>query len=186
MPETIKDGTGSGQLAKVNHNNRLYTASVTKGMEVEAAENGDYYMVCNGTSHDTTQNGWRLHLKNTSSTHYIHVQEIQVSCDSAGRWHLGYNGIPSSGTDIDPVNFNIGSTKQPTVEASYDGAMTFSTDPSYLTGGRVEADVKYIENYGGSMVIPPGSSIQLSWNGDGAGTIAFAIQFYVEEIGESA
>lgn len=183
MPDTIRDGTGSGTLAKVNGGNRLFTSAVTKEEAVEAAENEDYYLVCNGSSHDTTQNGWRLHLKNTSSTQRIHIQELQMSCDGAGRWHLGYNGIPTSGTDIDPVNLTIGSNKLPTVEASYDGAMTFSTSPSYITGGRLLADTKYIENFKGAMIIPPGGSVQLSWNADASGkTIAFGIQFYVEDI----
>ena len=48
MPDMIRDGSGKGNLAKVNNNQRLYTRAVTQAEEVLSNENGDAFNINTG------------------------------------------------------------------------------------------------------------------------------------------
>jgi len=182
MSEILVDGTGKGYRAKIDSENKIWTRATTIPEATHISVNDkNYYILCNGSGHDTGTAGWRLHLKNTDPDNLILIQEVHVSSDGDGFWHMGKGGVPSSGTDIDPISLYFSSEGVPTVDAKYDSAMTFTTNPSRFTGGRYAVSCgKYIEKYDGAMVLDSGDSLQLYWRADEAGKIiSFGLQFFI-------
>jgi len=182
MADNIKDGTGTGNLAKVDNENRISTFATTVPESTHISSDvGEYYIVCNGAGHDTGTAGWRLNVRNDSETQLLRIQEINMMATGDGMWHMGYNGVVSNGTAIVPTNMNLVSPNAAPVTAVHDSALTFTTNPTYMFGGRFIASSmgKYIEKFNGSLVLGTGSSVSLYWRADSSATIAMAIQFYM-------
>lgn len=78
MPDTIRDGAGTGYLAKVNANQRLYTQSVAINENLEATKRGASYNINTGvitlTNDDETP---ILYVKN-NETQDLHITAIAI------------------------------------------------------------------------------------------------------------
>lgn len=169
MPDTIKDGTGTGNLAKVNANSRLYTSSVSIDENLQATKNGNSYNINTGTITltDDTQTPV-LYVKNNEEQS-LHISAIAVGL---GPTTGGSGGIPvitiirnptagtivSGATAVDMEgNRNYGSSNTLSV-AAYKGAtgntMTDGEDHILMyqtTSGRLFASI--------DELLPTGSSI---------------------------
>jgi hypothetical protein len=170
MADTIKDGKGTGYLARVDKNNRLVTDAIVTDDSLDATLIGNSYNINTGeitltNAADTPV----LYLKNNETEDLI----IRAVAIGLGPTTNGTGGIPkitivrnpttgtiitSTPTDVDMnSNRNYGSTKTLTVDA-YKGAtgdtMTDGTDHLFFyqtTSGRLFATI--------DEVLPKGSSI---------------------------
>ena len=78
MPETIRDGTGSGLLAKVETGNRLKVASKTSFAEEISAQN-DRAFIFHGRCHlSANSSGAFMAIKNTSADVKIAISRIYI------------------------------------------------------------------------------------------------------------
>lgn len=168
MPEILRDGTGSGSLAKVNQNNRLYTTSITIDENLQATKSGNSYNINTGviTLTNTTDTPI-MYLKN-NETASLHIYAIAVgfgpSTGGSGVNKITVVRNPTAGTivsgatDVDiNSNRNYGSPNTLTVDA-YKGAtgltMTDGDDHLLLfqgASGRLFATI--------DELLPVGSSI---------------------------
>ena len=184
MADMIKDGRGSGKLCGVDNEYRLLTSAVTHSEALFSAEHVDYYIVSNATGppHGTAD-GWLLYLENNSSDRVLYIQEIQISLEDEGHWHMGYGGTVASGTtDVTPINMYIGSANIAETIAYKGTPIYYSTNPSRFAGGHLAAHSKHIEMYNGSLILAYKNSISLYIDtNDGAGRAAVGIQFYFKD-----
>ena len=181
MAEIIKDGTGSGNQAKVNSNNRLYCSAVTFTETTEANANGDAYNVNTGVINlSDAADTPIMYLKN-NEVQDLHITAIAVG---VGPTTGGSGGIPkitiirnpTTGTIINSTptdvavnsNRNFGSANTLAVDA-YKGAtgdtMTDGTDHIIVfqtNNGRLFAAI--------DEVLPKGASIGIKFDPQASNT----------------
>lgn len=131
MAEQIRDGTGSGKLAKVNTYNQLVTRAISGS--VEHWVNHDQGL-CYNLLFDQTPTGAGdcfLYVKNTSSDYDVVIEGFTCAVGSAEQILVKLNdtGTPSGGSTATPVNLNSGSGN------SAVGTFQTGNDITGLSGG---------------------------------------------------
>lgn len=171
MPDMIRDGAGSGSLAKIDSNNRIHVQSVTVPSDYNANKNGDAYNINTGiinlgTADDTPV----LYVKNNEIRDF-HVTAIAIgmgpSTNGSGRQPV--ITIIRNPTTIDfsaavdiNSNRNYGSSKTLAVTA-YKGA-----DGDAMTGG--DDHILIFQTPNGRLfatideVLTPGASLGIKIN----------------------
>lgn len=193
MPDSIRDGSGQGYLAKVDSDNRLHVFSkATEIQHVVSKEEQEAYQAI-GTCTLASGTVVALHLKNTSTDRNMVVTYIrhQILGNSGGtsfpndsnyyRIALGRT-YASDGSEVTPVNVFQGSGNTAKVVA-------YDTNPT-LTGTAIEIDRHYTKAAGdmntfnkeGALIIPPNGVMELSYVGDQtAGTLYTRISFIMDK-----
>ncbi len=106
MPNTIRDGTGQGYLAKVDENNRLEAYVIDR---CDCTDNsvrlGESYEFATGTfvtlANDTNEHGI-IYLKNTSTTKRLMIHELRTCGTATAKWIMYKND--TGGTLISDAN----------------------------------------------------------------------------------
>jgi len=175
MSITIKDGTGSGNVAKVTDEKRLETASITTSDKDHACGLGDTYNINTGDITLTDANETTvLYIKNNESNPLVLtalIYNLGASTGGSGDVKLNIVRNPTTGdivtnaTAADTVsNLNYGSSKTLTADV-YKGA----TVDSVVTDGTVSVSTRSASNTGrivvslGALVIPQGSSLAVNY-----------------------
>jgi hypothetical protein len=182
MSEMLRDGTGSGNLQKVDANNRALTRSVNTPEDEQATKLGTSYNINTGIIDLTNANETPLIYIKNNEDEDLHIQTIII-----GTWSStggsGTDGVPKAvflrnpitGTtventnDVDIIsNRNYGSSKTLTVDA-YKGAtgetLTGGTDHIIIQMGTSGRTVVSIDE-----VIPKGSSFGIKYTPQGSNT----------------
>jgi hypothetical protein len=181
MPDTIKDGAGTGYSVKVNGNNRLYTNSVTVSEDYQATKIGNSYNINTGVITLTDAADTPIIYFKNNEEQSFHITAIAVG---VGPSTGGSGGIPkitvirnpttgtiisSTPTDVDiNSNRNFGSSNTLDVLA-YKGAtgdtMTDGSDHIIFfqtSSGRLFATI--------DEVIPKGSSLGVKFDPQASNT----------------
>jgi hypothetical protein len=183
MPDTIRDGTGDGYLAKVNANQRLYVSAVVLDENLAATKDGRSYNINTGEITLTDDN------------------ETPVSAIAVGLGPTtgGTGGIPvitvvrnptagtiTSGSDVDiNSNRNYGSSNTLTATAKKGATgLTMTGGVDHLlfyqgTSGRLFATI--------DELLPGGSSIGVKITPQGSNTsmsVYCAIICHVEDVND--
>ncbi len=88
MPDTIKDGTGSGSLASVTDDNRLNVSSrVGSRIYYESRDNANAFGVGTPILTATTNGGYMLCIKNTSATKNMVITDWRFNWDGGSTSH---------------------------------------------------------------------------------------------------
>jgi hypothetical protein len=190
---TIKDGTGSGNLAKVDDKNRLYTYSVTEPTEQVEAENGLSFIIHKECHTAASTGGGLLYIKNNDSDYDMVIKRIFIDSHTITSEDLicvqVFDATISNGTDISTtalINKNRGSSKtfDLTVKCS-----DSSSDITYTGGTQyhsypIKTMTQYFRDMAGTIVIPAGKSILFGFKrvGGGSATDGQIISFSVNII----
>ena len=95
MAEQIKDGSGTGYLAKVDTDNRLFTRSVTQSEEFFANENGNAYNLNTGIVDLTDANETTIfYMKNNEEKDFI------ITAVVVGVWASDGDGLDMNATFV--------------------------------------------------------------------------------------
>ena len=78
MPEIILDGTGQGNWAKVNDNNRLYTDAITTSESFQASKLGNSYNINTGIIDLTDANETPLIYVKNNEDQDLHILTIVI------------------------------------------------------------------------------------------------------------
>lgn len=172
----------NGNTVAVSDDRRLFTEAVALDEATRiSVELGNYFILCNGGNGHTNATGYVLWMSNNSNTQNCLIQNISISADSSGYWHLGKGGsVASYDSAATPVNFNLNSSNIAPISA-FKGTSTgisFSSNPSKVSGGHVTANAKWVEIFGGSLVLGVNNAIGVSWQG--TGKVAVGIQFFMK------
>jgi len=188
MSFSILDGTGSGNEAKVDVENRLHTTSVSQSNQhhVSISESGSY-QVSGEISIGTSDTGI-LYLENTSDTHDLVVTFIRVmsigaaAASSAAYFTLNVGGsYTSGGAAIVPTNMKVGSSTTASATA-YDGTTPLVLANFTEIDRNYEANSMQSYNKDGSIVLGKGNSIAINHKGSTVAGEAYArISFYFEK-----
>jgi len=195
MPDSIKDGTGKGYVAKVDTENRLHTFDTVQSEEVHVAEtHGQTFGVSSGSVTLTSLNPHLvLYLTNTSSTRWLYVTEIIVSYNGGTTNHnraclfelIKSPGAPTvnntAGT-IGNLNFASGETAEGTMEF-WDGVgngMTSAGGAAVLN--HIIAQGATSINPMGLPIMNRGGAIGIRFTGEEIGDVCVSMRFMYKEV----
>ncbi len=192
MPDTIRDGTGTGELVKVGDSNRLHVRSKNLPLQHAVSEDDQLAFQVSGTASLSSGTTTVLHLTNESPSKNIVVTYIrfQILDESGGTaipnasnyFQVSHGRSYSSGeTEIEPRNVFVGSGVVSNVLSH--------TDSPTLSGTAVELDRWYPKAAGemyrynkeGALIIPPSKELELSFIGDQTGGTIYGRISYIME-----
>lgn len=164
----IVDGTGKGNMARVDKSNRLLTEAVIESEQLEAAVKGNAYQVGSGAVVLTSASESAvLHLKNNEERDLIVSAVNFTSTSQAGasdsvyliKLYLGSSGL-SAGTNSAALNSNFGSSKSLDADVVVGGEGQTVTDGT-LSGVFYFQEAQFV-NTDLAWVIPKGASFAVS------------------------
>lgn len=175
MSVTIKDGTGSGNVAKVTSENRVEVAAITQAEKDHGAQLGDKYNINTGDITLTDANKTTiLYIKNNEDNDLVinsFVYNLGATASGTGDVKIEVLRNPTTGdivTNASAVeavsNQNFGSSDTLTADV-YKGA----TADAAITDGAVSISTRSAANTGrivislGALVIPKGSSMAVDY-----------------------
>lgn len=142
MSSILQDGAGTGNTAKVDAKNRLWTNSVTKTSVENATDTGTSYNLNTGVINLTSANETAvMYFKNTDASNDIHISAIAIGL---GPTTGGSGGIPkitvvrnpTGGTLLDtPTNIDINSNRNFSATDTITGNAYKGAEGETLTGG---------------------------------------------------
>ena len=172
MSSIIKDGTGTGNGAKVDSLNRLHVASVSASPQKDAIRDGRYFGTNTGFLTLTSDNESAiLYLKNTSDTPFfldVFRLVVGVSTNGVGPGKIRIQVNPTGGTLISNavaapfINTNLASTN------TFDGIGYVGVEGDTVTGEAGENTLLTVgapDFYDEELlaVIPKGTSISVTY-----------------------
>ena len=186
MPDTIRDGAGTGTLAKVDNSQRIWTRAKNIPYQHSVSEEEqDAYQAPATPANLVSGTTVGLHMKNIDTTKrmvitYIRHQIVGATNGTAFPNTSNYFSVrigreyASGGTLETPVNVFAGSARTANITV-------YSENPT-LTGTATEIDRWYTKANGdmhtfskeGSLIIPPGQSIEFSYVGDHSDGIIYS------------
>lgn len=166
----IEDGTGSGKTVKIDENNRLLTYAVTRTdpLYFNDEEQTVYKAVIFVTPHSVNPsieaNTYFFYVKNTSEKH-LHINRFRHWSESNEiiDIYINVSGSPAGGTEIVPVNSNLGSGNQA------DGIFLKGSGITGLSGGTLigrsripsSHDIQVID-YESTLILKKNNTVVLS------------------------
>jgi hypothetical protein len=190
----LRDGTGSGRMAKVDNDKRLQTSSVITPVSAHIAEDdGQTYMLASDFISLTTTGSFNalMYVKNTSATRNLHIETIRTCSTDTGSIQIRLIKNPTAGTiisdanDSDKLNSNFSSNNSfsgLSYAASGDGKTI--TDGENFTQFINRSPGHSIQEYSGGIILGPGDSIGLTAKPSASTTICVEIQTYFTNIGD--
>ncbi len=162
----IEDGTGSGFQTQVNSDNRLATDAVQK--TEEHFLNEDRGKVWTLPFEDVTLaavNDIFFYFKNTSSTVHYNITSIRIASDAVGQVKLlVVSGTAAGGTNITPVNRNLGSSSSVSGIIQSGADITGLTDDGILGFMQLDTiDRQFKLGFGSEIIITPNMAVALIW-----------------------
>lgn len=191
----IKDGTGGGSCAKVDGDNRLWTAAVTKDTLGYIADTTGYSFTWSAMRLTLTGTDEHLVLrvKNTDSQRHLHLHRFLVGWNGGSTnfnrqleaaMYVGTYPPSANYTTLAASSTNFGKTLVAPVEAQvWDGVgtgMTVATKGvralhSFWKPGNTDIIL------GGSLIVPFGSIIGFSVQGSEIGVFSLLVSGWFEE-----
>jgi len=187
----IESGSGNGKWVSVTDNNQLNVYSETSSQQhIISLRDGNAYQVW-GTGTCVNGTVTILHLKNNSTldmvVSYIRWQILDPSGGTAlpnasNYLQIGFDTTYSSGgTSKTPTNMNSGSGKLSSVTAYNAGPTTTGTIDVFDRHYPKEEGEMYRFNKEGSLIIPPGKTMEINYVGDHtSGTVYTRVSFYLQ------
>ena len=172
MTTVIKDGTGTGNTAKVDSKNRIRSLSTIETGGTEAALDGNLYNVNTFTINLTSANqSALLYIKNTNADSWVINRVFYnagVSTGGTGDFLAEVVANPtagtliSAGTDITPYNLNFGSSKILTATTKKGAEGSTVTDGEIRVGTIIPTSGTRVLIAFDSIIMDPGSSLAVT------------------------
>ena len=182
----IKDGTGTGFLARIDLENLLETHSVTTDEYAhESIAHGGSYRIL-GTTTITAATEKTVLIVINDSDDLITVDRVTTSIQGESgkpatfKTYIGRRTYTSGGTSVTPINLYANSAKVLDISAYYDNPTLGGSD-SQIQQAFMETTTTLDTQFDSAIVLPPNSSIRITITGDAAaaGTkIAFSRLLY--------
>jgi len=175
----IEDGTGKGNVAGVDNDNRLQVSAKQAPRDFFISkDDGQFYSVI---SEDPTAvaNEETIYLQNTSTSLNLFIDDITISSDTASIWRIKFvTGTAAGGSVLTPVNFNKTSSNAAAVISRGDGAVTGLTDDGDIGIIRVTAGGIHHHELKGSLILGQNDAIAVECETNSA--VEITIEFHFE------
>lgn len=165
----IKDGTGSGNEAKVDSDNRMHVYAVNEtDLADTSREQGLAFVISHGDYITISSTGTEtgiLHIKNTSTTKSFEIHSIRTCGNQIQKWKLYKNStggtLISNQTAGSVNNLNVSSANVADMTV-YKGANGVTLSGGTMIGHHIN-DVGHGEDlFQGSLILGTNDSIELT------------------------
>lgn len=188
----IEDGTGSGNKAKINAQNRIETFSIIESRisDISNRDGRSYILTSDFVALTTTGsfNGM-LYIKNTSTDKDLYIDRVRVcgTGTSMNAMQCRFVKNPTTGTLISDANAgisiasNLGSNEEfegVNYAASGDGKTV--TDGTQFSQFTIHLPGHTIQEYNGAIIIPNGSAMAIEVKPGAATTACIEVQCWFE------
>ena len=191
MAETIKDGTGTGKLLKINDNNKMVCDSVVQTEEAEIAARTGLSFVSSSKvlTLNSTNPHLFLYIKNTSSDKNMHFWVANFAWNGGSTNHnrtIKWSWVISPGeptanhTAVIPGNLNFTSAQAAeAVVYKWDGV----GDGMIYTGGIIPSEEIFAQGHSkvearGIPIIGLGGAVGMVFTGEEIGDAVVTIRFF--------
>jgi hypothetical protein len=178
----IKDGAGTGNVARINEENRLDVESVSRSIDQHINELYQKYFSLPFDAIDPTgADDYFFYMKNTG-TKNLHITDFRLRSTVAGTVEIrAVSGTASSGTTVTPVNRTIGSTNTITATVETGADITGLTNDGVLFYHRLDtADEEEHLKISAHIIIPPGQAVALLWDA-ATGALSGTVSVYEDQ-----
>ena len=159
----ITDGSGSSLEARGNSKQQLDVFAVVEPEDKLENRNGNSWTI-SASSTPVGANDYIFYFKNTSTVTYA-ITDVRVTAAAATKLSVDHvSGAPTfaSGTDLTPVNKNIGKSNTVSATIKQDTNTTGLSDLGRLYPIQVEAANKMAKlSMSANIIIPPGQAIAM-------------------------
>lgn len=160
----LQDGNGSGRLAKVNSKNELAVFAVTEPEDKFNNRSGKVWSITSSTTAVGTDD-YIFYFKNTGSEVYA-ITDVRAYSSAATTLSIdAVSGTPTfaAGSDLTPVNRNLGRSDTMTATIKEDTNTTGLTDNGQLFFIRLDtANEQEHLRTSSNILITPGQAIALT------------------------
>lgn len=180
----IKDGTGSGNAAKITGENRLETDTVSRSLPQHINEVFKKHFSITFEAIDPVgADDYFLYFKNTG-TKNIHLTKFRFKSTVVGTVELhAVSGTAAftSETVIAPANRFLGASEGLTVVTSADTDITgLTNDATLLRLTLSTADTDFVDEAPSHIIIPPGQAMAGLWD-TATGILAGTVDVYEDQ-----
>ena len=189
MPDTIRDGTGTGSQARVNIDNQLVTRATAVNQHTKSAVDGNYYEAFTGLVTLTDANETGIIYFQNGEDNIIIIDKVFFdfwdSTGGTGGGTLKYykNPTVTGGTTITPVNTNM--AQNDFLQGTYLKSLTTMTGGTPWYFGYFAAGSSIIVEEE-KITVPKGYSFGISVTaptGNTSMVLSFNIAMYVLDVG---
>lgn len=161
----LEDGRGSGRKAEVSPLFQLITQAISVPVVAFDTILGFVWTIPFEDIDPAGADDYFLYLRNDGTPDLL-VSRLTVSSTVAGRLEIHkVTGTPSGGTDIDPVNRNLGATRLPSATTESGTDITGLTNAGIIGFTELVADTENDNNLGAEpIVLPRNTAIALLWS----------------------
>ncbi len=186
MPDTIRDGSGSGYLAAVTSDNQLKTQSESRELIFyQSLIHGETYTLAQVANQAVTASSEEVlcHIKNTSATKYLCISHIHVAAYEGHGFARVYvaSTHSSNGTSYTPGNHNrqSGNIAEATVYVA-DGSLAVSGGAQVCTKGVSPEDTTVEMSFDGSIILGQNHTLDVRFLEKAAATpdVALCVEGY--------
>ena len=192
MQVEIKDGTGSGNRAKINKNNRIETFSVTENKLADVSKReGRSFLLTSDFISLTTNGSFNgcLYIKNTDPSKLIFIDKIRIcgTGSSMGSLQCKFYKNPTTGTLISDANSgnaipaNLSSSELfpgLVYAASADGKTI--TDGDQMSQFTIHLPGHTIQEYQGCLLLTGDTALGIALKPSYSSEVCIEVQCWIE------
>ena len=192
MSESIKDGQGTGNLAKVDDHGRLWvSANMVDHKQHHALYHKNLYIVNFDTVLPDSSATAMAFFKNLDSTKDFEIYDVEVSSNSAVElnWYFDTE-YTSGGVGVEPINSNRGSGKTlpATTALAYEGGASgdlilSSTNAVKFHTHWLGANMAYAEGFDGCLVFANDTSASMTATGSVGDKVSVTVYMAYHDAG---
>jgi hypothetical protein len=177
MPDTIRDGTGAGFLAKVNSQNYLKVSGYQQQLGPHTALIHNEYYTTVISAQATASADCIGYIKNTKDTDMlIDFTSVHSTAETQIHVQVGGIGTPVGGTDVVPTNSTAGSNNTALGTFQSGADITGITDGKIVQVTTVPANTTAFNSP--VPIVIPTNQILTFWAYQNTATIYIGVGFY--------
>lgn len=174
----IEDGTGNGQLSKVNNRKRLDVSAATfSESRLIAASDAQTYIWTSAFSADTGEEV--IYIKNTSKDKVLIIDKVTVNAVLASLFELYTATGAATGTSITGVNTNLTSGNSADATALGNAEVVSATPGSRIDMARIPANGRATMELNDVLILGFNDAITVTYTGS-TGIVDLIITGYYE------
>jgi len=189
MAEIIKDGSGTGILAKVDSTNKLAVRGVVGSENLESIENGDLHFLSTGLVTLTSVNASAIFFMKNDEINDLQITQISIGAGQSSNATTDFlivsslrnaTGLSGSNPELTQINPNFGSAKILSITSEIGGEGTTSSGGT--TGPSFFVQSQRTTQFNALLRIPKGQAFSISLTppaGNTSISVAIAINLYL-------
>jgi hypothetical protein len=185
MGVIIDDGAGRGFSSSVSESNRLNVSAKTAERPYYVSRDDKLAFIATSIDATSVAGEYPFYLKNTSTTRNLFLWEIHMGTVEAVLFKMWEVSGTATGTEIFPVNLNLGAGLTAEASAFGNAAVGGLTAVNLLHLGRTSALGEVEMEFFGALILAPQDAIAIEYDTGTTGVVDVTAEFHYENFSRS-